>query len=74
MPKGCFVILIPTDADYKILGYYFKDKKLKFEVTNDLFLRLNLDHSKNKKNFSSSVSFQTFKNLIINSTFFFLKT
>lgn len=53
MPKGCFVILIPTDADYKVLGYYFKEKKSKFEVTNDLFLRLNLDHSKNKKNLLS---------------------
>jgi len=47
MPSGGFVILLPTDSDYRILGYYFKDGKLDFEISNDLFLRLNLDHSKN---------------------------
>ncbi|MFX1480255.1 MAG: hypothetical protein ACFFCI_19250, partial [Promethearchaeota archaeon] len=47
MPKGCFVVLIPTDADYKVMGYYFKERETNFEITNDLFLRLNLDHSKN---------------------------
>jgi hypothetical protein len=50
MPVGCFVILLPTDSDYKILGYYFKEGKTNFEITNDLFLRLNLDHSKNEYN------------------------
>jgi len=50
MPKGCFVILLPTDSDYKILGYYFKESKSNFEISNDLFLRLNLDHSKNQYN------------------------
>ena len=51
MPSGCFVILIPLDQDYKVLGYYFNDKRIKFEVTSDIFLRLNLDHSKNEFNF-----------------------
>ncbi|UCC20766.1 MAG: hypothetical protein JSV62_05645 [Promethearchaeota archaeon] len=50
MPLGCFVILLPTDSDYKILGYYFKESKPDFEISNDLFLRLNLDHSKNEYN------------------------
>ncbi|MFX1393786.1 MAG: hypothetical protein ACFFAH_09450 [Promethearchaeota archaeon] len=48
MPKGSFVILLSTESDFKVLGYYFKDKTLKFEITSDLFLRLNLNHSKNK--------------------------
>ncbi len=48
MPMGSFVILLPLDADYKILGYYNKEGKSEFEITNDLFLRLNLDHSKNE--------------------------
>ncbi len=51
MPNGTFVILMPTDSDYKVLGYYFTDKRIDFEVTNDLFLRLHLDHSKNTYNF-----------------------
>ncbi|MHA2182676.1 MAG: hypothetical protein ACXAAH_14745 [Promethearchaeota archaeon] len=50
MPNGCFVILLPTDSDYRILGYYFKEGKSDFEISNDLFLRLNLDHSKSDYN------------------------
>ncbi|MHA1931865.1 MAG: hypothetical protein ACW96X_04950, partial [Promethearchaeota archaeon] len=50
MPSGCFVILLPTDSDYRILGYYFKEGKSDFEISNDLFLRLNLDHSKSDYN------------------------
>jgi hypothetical protein len=49
LPKGSFVILIPLDADYRVLGYYNKSKS-DFEITNDLFLRLNLDHSKDEYN------------------------
>ena len=48
MPMGSFVILLPLDADYKILGYFNKEKKSEFGITNDLFLRLNLDHSKDE--------------------------
>jgi len=48
MPFGYFVILLPLDADFKILGYYHKEIKSDFEITNDLFLRLNLDHSKDE--------------------------
>lgn len=51
MPLGAFVILLPVDQDYKILGYYFKDSSTDFEVTSNLFLRLNLDHSKNEINY-----------------------
>lgn len=50
MPIGAFVILLPTDSDYKIMGYYFKEGKSSFEISNDLFLRLNLDHSKSEYN------------------------
>ena len=46
MPKGSFVIILPIDSDYKVLGYYFKGKEPNFKITSDLFLRLNLDHSK----------------------------
>jgi len=45
---GSFVVMLPLDADYKILGYYNKEGKSEFEITNDLFLRLNLDHSKDE--------------------------
>ncbi len=50
MPTGSFVILLPTDSDYKIMGYYFKEGKSSFDISSDLFLRLNLDHSKNEYN------------------------
>jgi len=48
MPMGSFAVLLPLDADYKILGYFNKEGKSEFEITNDLFLRLNLDHSKDE--------------------------
>ncbi|MFX1236980.1 MAG: hypothetical protein ACFFAS_11295 [Promethearchaeota archaeon] len=51
MPSGCFAILLPTDSDYKVLGYYFADKRIEFELSSSLLLRLNLDHSKNEHNF-----------------------
>ncbi|MHA2391342.1 MAG: hypothetical protein ACXAEX_05190 [Promethearchaeota archaeon] len=50
MPVGSFVIMLPKDSDYKIMGYYFKEEKSSFEISNDLFLRLNLDHSKSEYN------------------------
>lgn len=50
MPIGSFVIMLPLDKDYKILGYYFKEGKPDFQISNDLFLRLNLDHSKDEYN------------------------
>jgi hypothetical protein len=50
MPKGSFVIILPLDADYKVLGYYFKGSDPNFKITSDLFLRLNLDHSKDDYN------------------------
>ncbi|MBY9006256.1 MAG: hypothetical protein KGD63_05820 [Candidatus Lokiarchaeota archaeon] len=52
MPKGTFCILLPLDSDYKILGYYFKNKSdANFKITGDLFLRLNLDHERNDYTF-----------------------
>ena len=50
MPIGSFVIILPLDKDYKVLGYYFKEGKSDFDISNDLFLRLNLDHSKDEYN------------------------
>ncbi|TFG13788.1 MAG: hypothetical protein EU535_04420 [Promethearchaeota archaeon] len=50
MPMGCFAILLKSESEYNVLGYYFKEGKLDFEVTSDLYLRLNLDHSKNEYN------------------------
>jgi len=49
MPTGSFVVLLPSDSDYKVMGYYFKEES-NFEISSDLFLRLNLDHSKNEYN------------------------
>ena len=63
MPTGCFLILLPTDSDYKTMGYYFKEGKSNFEITNDLFLRLNLDHSKNQYNLLKLKEFQIFSYL-----------
>jgi hypothetical protein len=60
MPTGSFVILLPTESDYKILGYYFKEGTSGFEITNDLFLRLNLDHSKNEFNLLKIKDLQIF--------------
>ncbi|MFX1461317.1 MAG: hypothetical protein ACFFBT_17865, partial [Promethearchaeota archaeon] len=56
-------ILLPLDADYKISGYYFKEGKSNFEVTSDLFLRLNLDHSKNEYNLLKLKDLQIFSYL-----------
>jgi len=53
MPAGSFVIILPLDKDYKVLGYYFKDGNSIFEVTSNIFLRLHLDHSKDEYNLLS---------------------
>ncbi len=63
MPIGSFVILLPLDADYKISGYYFKEGKSNFEITSDLFLRLNLDHTKTEYNLLKLKDFQIFSYL-----------
>ncbi|NVM45594.1 MAG: hypothetical protein HWN79_11825 [Candidatus Lokiarchaeota archaeon] len=63
MPTGSFVVLLPLDADYKILGYYHKEGKSNFEITNDLFLRLNLDHSKDEYSLLKLKDFQVFSYL-----------
>ena len=61
MSDACFAILLTTESDYKVLGYYFKNKRLTFEITSDMFLRLNLDHAKNEFNLLK------LKNVIIES-------
>ncbi|TXT64956.1 MAG: hypothetical protein BAJALOKI3v1_150059 [Promethearchaeota archaeon] len=52
MPKGTYVIVLPFDSDYKVLGKFFKDQEGKdFEITSNLFLRLNLDLERNDYSF-----------------------
>nr|MBD3197662.1 hypothetical protein [Candidatus Lokiarchaeota archaeon]MBD3202056.1 hypothetical protein [Candidatus Lokiarchaeota archaeon] len=52
MPKGVFCLLLPFDTDYKVLGYYLIDNEVSdFEITSNLFLRLNLDHERNEYNY-----------------------
>ncbi|MBY9018437.1 MAG: hypothetical protein KGD66_06355 [Candidatus Lokiarchaeota archaeon] len=63
MPKGSFVIILPLDKDYKVLGYYFKEGHSIFEVTSDIFLRLNLDHSKDDYNLLSLKGLRLFSYL-----------
>jgi hypothetical protein len=63
LPTGSFVVLLPLDADYKILGYYHKEGKSEFAISNDLFLRLNLDHSKDDYNFLKLKDIQIFSYL-----------
>ncbi|MHA1375004.1 MAG: hypothetical protein ACTSR7_11970 [Promethearchaeota archaeon] len=65
MPKGSFVIILPLDKDYKVLGYYFKDGHSIFEVTSDIFLRLNLDHSKDDYNLLSLKGLRIFSYLLV---------
>ncbi|MFX1500775.1 MAG: hypothetical protein ACFFDH_07410 [Promethearchaeota archaeon] len=57
------MILLPNDADYKVMGYYFKENKSDFKISNDLFLRLNLDHSKNEYNLLKLKDYQIFSYL-----------
>ncbi len=47
MTGGCFCYIV---ADLKLLGQYFKEDYKDFELTNNLFLRLNLDHERNEFN------------------------
>ena len=63
MPAGSFAIILPLDKDYKVLGYYFKDGNSIFEVTSDIFLRLNLDHSKDEYNLLSLKDLKIFSYL-----------
>ncbi|MFO8020356.1 MAG: hypothetical protein R6U96_17170 [Promethearchaeia archaeon] len=50
MPAGTFVILLPKDRDYEVLGTYYKEKleEQDFQISSNLFLRLNLNHDKNE--------------------------
>lgn len=63
MPAGSFAIILPLDKDYKVLGYYFKDGNSIFEVSSDIFLRLNLDHSKDEYNLLSLKDLRIFSYL-----------
>ena len=63
VPVGCFAVLLPLDLDYKVLGYYLKEAKNEFEIKDDLFLRLNLDHAKNEYNLLKLKDFRIFSYL-----------
>jgi hypothetical protein len=63
MPAGCFAILLPLASDYKVLGYYFKEGRSNFQITSELFLRLNLDHSKDEYNLLKMQDFNIFSYL-----------
>lgn len=45
------------------MGYYFKESNSDFKISNDLFLRLNLDHSKNEYNLLKLKDYQIFSYL-----------
>ncbi|MHA1727044.1 MAG: hypothetical protein ACTSYC_01775 [Promethearchaeota archaeon] len=48
MSRGCFCYIF---SDLKVLGQYFKEEYSNFKISNDLLLRLNLDHEKNEYNY-----------------------
>ena len=52
MLLGSFCILLPLHSDYKILGSYFKNPdEHDFELTDNIFLRLKLNHDRDKFNY-----------------------
>ncbi len=48
MARGCFCYIF---SDLKVLGQYLKKEYSNFKISNDLLLRLNLDHEKNAFNY-----------------------
>ncbi|MHA1272175.1 MAG: hypothetical protein ACTSQS_01940 [Promethearchaeota archaeon] len=50
MVKGIFTILIPHESDYYELGSYAPEVGFKFKITDNIFLRLHLDHEKSEYN------------------------
>lgn len=67
MTLGVYVVILPRDQDYKVLGYFFEKTSINFEVSSNLFLRLNLDHEK------SEYTYLKLKDLAILSYFHELK-
>jgi len=64
MLLGSFCILLPLHSDHKILGTYFKEpQKESFEITDNIFLRLKLNHDRNKFNFFKFKEYEIFSNL-----------
>jgi chorismate mutase len=58
---GSFCILLPLHSDYKILGTYFKGaEKHDFELTDNIFLRLKLNHDKDKFNYLKFKEYEIF--------------
>lgn len=61
MPEGTYCIILPFDSDYKVLGTYFKDQEGKdFEITSNIFLRLNLDLERNEYSFLKLKDYRIF--------------
>ena len=60
MPKGCFLIAVQKNSEMKILGYFNKDKKEIIEISDDLLLRIQMNHTTkeiSKINFGDIVYF-----------------
>ena len=45
MPQGCFLIAMQKNSEFEILGYFFKDQKHKTLISDDLLLRIRMNHS-----------------------------
>ncbi len=45
MPKGCFLIAVQKNSEMKIVGNYTKDKKEIIKISDDLLLRIQMNHA-----------------------------
>ncbi|GAH88044.1 unnamed protein product, partial [marine sediment metagenome] len=45
MPKGYFLIAMKKNSEFEILGYFFKDQKRQTPISDDLLLRIRIDHN-----------------------------
>jgi len=50
MPKGCFLIAMKKNSEFEILGYFFKDQKRQTPISDDLLLRIRIDHNSKEIN------------------------
>lgn len=72
MPKGCFLIIIEKNSELKVLGYYYKDKKEETKISQDLLLRIQMNHSSkevSKVNFGEIVYFSVIHEFPVKSKY-----
>ncbi len=50
MPKGFFLIAMKKNSEFEILGYFFKDQKRQKPISDELFLRIRIDHNSKEIN------------------------